>query len=193
MSNPMNSMIDDCRSQILVGNNEVFDRDNLDLFCDKKTEEFAGEAFAAMKEIVELNTHPKKESAFKRLQKYAKDTEILIKYMVLRESLFKSSKKQLDDLVHGNFENNGKRWTEKDDECLISLAAQNGSNVRGISLAMKRTPGAIKSRLTFLVGIKRVSANVCGRLVGYVNGEKFDGHNAGEYIPDRISPNQSIR
>lgn len=72
-------------------------------------------------------------------------------------------------------ERSRKRWTSEDDDLLIETAAQDGATIFGMAKEFGRTPSAIASRISHLVGIKRMSAEVAGRFIGTLNGEFVEG------------------
>ena len=72
-------------------------------------------------------------------------------------------------------ERSRKRWTPEDDDLLIETAAQDDATIFGMAKEFGRTPGAIQSRISHLVGIKRMSVEVAGRFIGTLNGEFVDG------------------
>lgn len=72
-------------------------------------------------------------------------------------------------------ERSRKRWTPEDDELLIETASQDDATIFGMAKQFGRTPGAIQSRISYLVGIKRVSEEIAGRFIGTLNGEFVEG------------------
>lgn len=80
---------------------------------------------------------------------------------------------RMDELVG---ERNRKRWTPEEDELLIERAARDGETTVSLSRAFGRTPGAIQTRISYLVGINRLSQNVAGRFVGTVDGKQVEGN-----------------
>lgn len=83
--------------------------------------------------------------------------------------------KEIDRLGAGIGDQGRKRWTQEEDELLIEAATDGTKNIIDLSKAFGRTPGAIQSRITKLVGIKRLSAEVAGRFIGTINGEFVEG------------------
>lgn len=74
----------------------------------------------------------------------------------------------------------GKRWTESEDEHLIDMAAAGDMTLFELAMTMGRTPGAVQSRISQLVGIGKISQEVAGRFVGTLNGEHVSGIIEGE-------------
>jgi hypothetical protein len=77
-------------------------------------------------------------------------------------------------------ENSGKRWHKDEDEYLIELATMPGSTMMNMAATLGRTPGAIQSRLSQLVGIGKISQEIAGRFIGTLNGEHVVGVIDGE-------------
>ena len=67
-----------------------------------------------------------------------------------------------------------KKWTDAEDNELIELVCDSELSILDVSVTMGRTVPAIKSRLTKLVGIKRLSQEVAGRFIGTINGNHAD-------------------
>ena len=79
---------------------------------------------------------------------------------------------------------NNSRWSSEDDEILIELAVDEDTSLMEAACILGRTPAAIQTRLSHLVGINRISKKVYGRFVGSINGEYqtayLDGQLEGE-------------
>lgn len=82
-------------------------------------------------------------------------------------------------LKEGMNQRAGKRWTDEEDTALIELAAS-GHDVQQIGLALSRSPGAVSSRISHLVGIKRISVEFAGTIKGQLNGQEVEGTFVGE-------------
>lgn len=77
----------------------------------------------------------------------------------------------MDDQVG---ERSRKRWTEEEDNLLIEMAVADGTTTVELARVFGRTPGAIQSRITYLVGIERLSSKVAGRFIGTIDGEQAE-------------------
>lgn len=82
--------------------------------------------------------------------------------------------------IESTTERSGKKWTVEEDEVLIELASRDNATPMSIATEMGRSPGAIQSRLSQLVGIGRVSQEIAGRFIGTLNGEHVAGIIDGE-------------
>lgn len=63
-----------------------------------------------------------------------------------------------------------KRWTNVEDNELIELVCNQDLTILDVSLTMGRTVPAIKTRVSKLVGLKRLSQEVAGKFIGNING-----------------------
>ena len=77
----------------------------------------------------------------------------------------------------------GRRWTNSQDDALVEMACRDDSSMMTLALDFNRTPAAISSRLTYLVGVSKVSRRVVGRITGYLDGEAVNGVFDGELRP----------
>ena len=71
-------------------------------------------------------------------------------------------------------ENAGKRWTQAQDVLLIEAVSQ-GANQIQVSQMLGRSPSACVARVSYLVGINRISKKVAGEFTGWVGSEFYDG------------------
>lgn len=131
-------------------------------------------------ELMRLNSKPPRGSVHQQLQKYRKLTEELL------EHYFKLSDVNTHLIAENLFLQGGKpmghrqRWTDIEDEALIEKACEDDANMLNLAVNFNRTPAAISSRLTYLVGVKRISRHVMGHLTGYLDGEPVEGYVVGE-------------
>lgn len=70
-------------------------------------------------------------------------------------------------------ENTNRQWTSEEDEELIECVCEDMPEVF-LAAKFKRTPGSIKTRVSTLVGRKRISQKVAGKFIGEINGEKSE-------------------
>ena len=77
-------------------------------------------------------------------------------------------------------ERSGKRWDKDEDETLVEVASRGDMSITELAVTMGRTPGAIQSRLSQLVGIGRISQSIAGRFIGTIDGEHVQGYIDGE-------------
>lgn len=110
-----------------------------------------------------------------KLRTYNKYVPMMIKQVLYQQELIGALAKEVERLSENNLERGGKRWDQDEDETLIELAADDSKSVAQIAIMMGRTPAAIQSRITHLVGINRISSEVAGRFVGTLDGEDIEG------------------
>jgi hypothetical protein len=66
-----------------------------------------------------------------------------------------------------------KKWSKEEDEWLIEAVCDDVSLMR-IAIALGRTVSAVQGRITYLVGVKRLSQQVAGKFIGTANGAEFE-------------------
>ena len=75
-----------------------------------------------------------------------------------------------DTLMNNQFTNTGKRWEEWEDETIVNYIC-NDEPMWQICCVLGRTESSIRSRLSTLVGRKRISKEVAGRFVGTMSND----------------------
>jgi len=130
----------------------------------------------AVKGLMNLNGGGTRgEGIHRKLQKYRQYTQLLIAAYAslsdVNEALLRAEALRLGE----NGARSGKRWTEDEDEALVYAACNDNATMLTLALDFNRSPGAVQSRLTYLVGVHRISRQVVGRLTGYLDGEPVKG------------------
>lgn len=115
-----------------------------------------------------------------RLRGYRKWTEVLIGHVLALSQLNADLIAEQEHLRTGKGDQSGRRWTDEQDEALVEMACDPDASMIKIALTMCRTPGAVASRLSYLVGVSKVSRHVVGRITGYLDGELVSGVFDGE-------------
>jgi len=100
--------------------------------------------------------------------------KLLALYRMTHEALCAACKNE-NRVFEATAERARKRWDPDEDEVLVELASQDDMSMTELAVTMGRTPGAIQSRLSQLVGIGRISQSVAGRFVGTIDGEHVQG------------------
>lgn len=67
-----------------------------------------------------------------------------------------------------------KKWTADEDNELIEQVCREDMNIHQLSAVFGRSPGAIKTHISELVGRKKLSQEVAGRFIGLIDGENVD-------------------
>jgi hypothetical protein len=84
----------------------------------------------------------------------------------------------LREFRFGVFENDGKKWAAREDDTIVALKCQ-GANAMDMSRSMGRSPAAVATRLSYLVGIRRLFVNIDGVVVGTLDGQETEGYFVG--------------
>ena len=111
-----------------------------------------------------------------RLRVYDKYVPKLIKLYFANVEACGGLSKELDRATNNALERNGKRWDRDEDDALIDLVTEEDMSIAQIAITMGRTPQAIQTRVSHLVGIKRLSSDVAGRFKGTLDGVEVDGY-----------------
>lgn len=77
-------------------------------------------------------------------------------------------------------ERSHKKWSSIEDEQLIDAVSRGDISIIELSCLFGRSPSAIKSRVSYLVGIKRVSSEIAGSFIGTINGASIEGNIRGQ-------------
>ena len=139
--------------------------------AEKKKFEGAREAI----EKLYMLCHQPKGNAFSQLQQFRKLTPIMINYILFLQKIIDGYTETYDRLVEKMSANNRKKWTPEEDELLVEIVAQGEQSISEVALTFGRTPGAISTRVSYLVGIKKVSKEIAGRFIGYLDGRHVEG------------------
>lgn len=126
------------------------------------------------KEINELLDNPKM-SPYIQLQKWRKLGKQMYEMIKIRDDLVNASYDQLKRISDSTATNANKRWTKEDDEMLIDLVCGEKYSLIEISSIFGRSTTAISTRISYLVGINRISKEIAGKFEGLLNGEKVQG------------------
>lgn len=137
------------------------------------------ELHTALSEVIRMN-HEQPKNLFMTLKKYREHSATIIRWAMTLQELRESSDRQLNHLMGKAGERSNKRWTESEDMALVELAANDQHSLVELSVTFGRSPAAISSRLTYLVGIKKVSQEIAGRIIGFIDGEPVNGYFSGE-------------
>ena len=146
----------------------------------RKRDEFAkavlkdGGDSTVVTDIYTLIVHPPK-SAFAKISAYQELLRRAALRILALEDLKEAAILEIERHESNVGERSRKRWTPEDDDMLIEAASQDGATIFGMAKEFGRTPGAIQSRISHLVGIKRMSKEVAGRFIGTLNGEFVEG------------------
>lgn len=136
------------------------------------------EVLAALRQLTHMQSTPS-GNPFSDLKAYRACVPLLINWALANQSLYRDAEKAVDRMQEGAGSRSNKRWTPEEDEALIEMAASGRQNLLELSVTFGRTPNAVTSRITYLVGIRRLSQEIAGHLTGYINGEPVEGEVVG--------------
>lgn len=140
-----------------------------------------GQIFDRSREIFEL-IHAPKGSPFNQLQKWKKLGAWMLEYCQHQNRMVQMSQEQIARFGQESKGNNNKRWTDEEDELLVDWACKDDVSLLEMSTVFGRTPTAIKSRLTHLVGIRKLSQEIAGRFIGDLDGVRIEGNLKGTLL-----------
>lgn len=144
---------------------DIIDSTGLNNFYEE--DEFA-------RQIHRLLSNPK-ERPFIQLQKWRSLGKQMIAICAEKEREAKDAMKMLDRFTRNIPDRNNKKWSDGEDELLIDMICEEEHSLLELSTIFGRTPTALKSRVSYLVGINKVSSEIAGKFIGTINGEEVCG------------------
>ena len=128
----------------------------------------------AFKELLNM-TFKRPSNSYIELTKYRKYVPcILYEMSNLMDDISSVREYAKREEANGKADNkHNKRWSNVEDEWLID-AVCNDEPLTRIAIALGRTPAAIQTRISYLVGVKRLSQQVEGKFIGTANGSEFE-------------------
>ena len=151
-----------------VDGTTVFSKENL--IKNWETIDKGRKAMAALSQVI---SQPPK-SAFKEIQLLRKYAKEVLQYQFIYQDFVEACSEEQSRLIDGMSDRARKRWAEDEDNILVDMASRDEENITSIAMMLGRTPGAIQTRLSYLVGIEKVSTKVAGRFVGWMDGEHVE-------------------
>ena len=134
-------------------------------------------------QVVNLRENSKL-NPYQKLKKWGDVGADIIKYMVLILDLIDCQNRVVKRFMTDSAEKKYKRWTDEEDNLLIDMVCADMSSM-DISITLGRSPSAIKTRVSKLVGINRLSQQIAGRFIGELNGAKIEGNIKGTLSKDK--------
>ena len=128
----------------------------------------------AIEKLSEL-CHQPKGNAFSQLQQFRKMVPIILNYIIWQKKIIDRYTKIYDQMVAKMSAKHRKKWTPEEDELLIEIVARGEESISEVALMFGRSAGAIATRVSYLVGIKKVSEEVAGKFVGSLDGKHVEG------------------
>ena len=124
-----------------------------------------------------LDKRPK--SLIEEVRVFRKYVPVLLNYVQDANKHIKieqTKNKRLSDIEH---DRSNKRWSKEEDELLINLVCDETQNIHQLSSIFGRSPTAIKSRVSELVGVRKLTQEIAGRFIGRIDGEDISGNISG--------------
>ena len=131
--------------------------------------------------IHQLTYHPH-GPAIKQLIEWRKLGDKVEQITILALSLVRGSELTMKRINDQAQDRSNKRWTAEEDEQLIEYVCREGASIITATTIFGRSPGAIKQRVSQLVGIKRMSQEVAGKFIGTLNGANIEGNIRGQLV-----------
>ena len=133
--------------------------------------------------IDQLIYNPKK-NAYLQLLQWKKIGKAASELLVFQQEMIKNWAEESEQWKAGKARNNRKRWSAGEDELLIEYVSKNVS-IHEISKIFGRTPAAISTRVSELVGINKLSQEIAGKFIGKLNGMDIEAHIDGTLIKNK--------
>ena len=119
------------------------------------------------------------KSIVEEVRIYRKYVPIMIKAYCAQSEGMKKAAMQIDRFGDVEYDRGNKRWSKEEDETLINLVCEGKDTIHKISTILGRSPGAIQSHISYLVGRKRLTQEVAGKFIGTINGESTEAQICG--------------
>lgn len=136
---------------------------------------------------IDLILHERPKGVLAELNTFRKYAPLLIEAVKQAIEIKDSAVTMMKRYITDCEDKSGKRWTEEEDNILIDLITDESTDKMSmfeIATTLGRTISAIKTRLSVLVGRKRLTQKVVGRFIGNIDGEDVKGNIEGIVIKD---------
>ena len=127
-----------------------------------------------IKTVTKLLKKPK-GTAFIQLLQWRKIGAKMLLMLKMQKMMVDAAENTMKRVNDKTCERSHKKWTEIEDEQLINAVCNESSSIIDIACLFGRSPAAIKTRVSYLVGIKRVSSDIAGKFIGTLNGADIQG------------------
>lgn len=143
------------------------------LYHEEVVSGFMTRMHAATRDIDTLRNNPPK-SIHVRMKMYDRVASAFLEHLDFTIEMKRELTKELKQERGARPDRNGKRWLDDEDILLIERVAA-GDSIQKIANTFGRTPLAVSGRVSHLVGIKRITEEIAGRIEGYLNGTEIEG------------------
>ena len=110
------------------------------------------------------------KGAINELRIYRQSVPYLLNYIIQQAGLLNDYKQEQDRFYSDSEDKRFRRWTDTEDEQLIELITRGDYSKMQIATTLGRSVSSICTRLSTLVGRKRVSTEIAGKFFGKANG-----------------------
>lgn len=136
----------------------------------------SNKAYKIVMRVSKLQQNPG-GNAYIQLKEWKKLGDEIIKYFYTYGMVMQKSATVNQEIAEGVARNNNSRWTKEEDERLIEIVCSHRDDWAPFEIAASfgRSIPAIKSRVSKLVGLNRVSQEVAGHFFGTIDGIEMSG------------------
>lgn len=129
-----------------------------------------GETLKAFTVLSGLMHEKPKGGAIAELNLYRKYVPMILRFLLEQQRVLEDATDTIVRYRTDCEKKKNKRWTPEEEETLIELTCRDDMSCMDIATTLGRSVSAIKTKLSQLVGVKRLSASVVGRFFGKANG-----------------------
>ena len=112
------------------------------------------------------------ESLEEEVAAYRKDIPHLITYIDVLTDNLRMAVERIERINNKTDTNAKKKWTKDEDNLLIDVVCSEKWTPLQISTIFGRTPAAINTRVSYLVGVQKLDRKVAGHFVGEMDGKE---------------------
>ena len=143
------------------------------------------EVINAIFELKDIISSKKVFSSYLELKKYQEYVPVVLFWALDSFKSIEQMSKMLDRFNSRENERSNKRWTKEEDEELIERICNEEYDLNQIAITLGRSQNAIQTRLSYLVGVKRLSQKVAGKFIGEINGKQTEADVTGTVYKER--------
>lgn len=128
--------------------------------------------------ISRLLLSAQRENGYKQLLRWRNVGKEMLEFLELQTKIDKHVNNLLREYEGAASRNKNKRWSELEESLLIELVCS-GATMTDIAVQFGRTPQAISTKVSQLVGVSKLSEEIAGHFIGTLNGAEINGNIAG--------------
>ncbi len=119
--------------------------------------------------------HSRGGNMAQKYRTYERYVPVLLKLYFEYQDLIDKQGKQVERYEKAASARKYAKWTDEEDIALIEMVVQENIGIHELSTMFGRSPAAISTRLSKLVGVGKISQEIIGKFVGTLNGEEVSG------------------